>query len=45
KLVNEVQQSGPHAVYFDASGLTSGVYFYRLKSGDFSGTSKMVLMK
>ncbi|MBU1636105.1 carboxypeptidase regulatory-like domain-containing protein [bacterium] len=45
KLVNEVQQSGPHAVHFDASGLTSGVYFYRLKSGDFSSTSKMVLMK
>lgn len=45
KLVNEVQQAGPHAIHFDAAGLTSGVYFYRLKSGDFSSTSKMVLMK
>ena len=44
-LVNGVQQSGAHAVHFDAAALTSGVYFYRLTSGDFTRTAKMVLMK
>jgi hypothetical protein len=45
ELLNEVQQAGSHSVHFDAADLTSGVYFYRLTSGDFSKTSKMVLMK
>ena len=44
-LVDGVQQSGVHSVRFDGAGLASGVYFYRLQSGDFTRTAKMVLLK
>ena len=36
---------GMHEVQFDASGLTSGVYFYRLQAEEFSATKKLLLMK
>ncbi len=44
-LVNRSMEMGAHSVVFDGSDLASGVYFYRLESGDFSVTQKMVLMK
>ncbi len=44
-LVNEMLQPGDYSVRFDAVDLPSGVYFYRLKAGDFSETKKMVLTK
>lgn len=44
-LVNEYQQSGNHSKEFSANGLTSGVYFYTIKSGSYSATKKMILMK
>ena len=44
-LVNEVKPAGFYTVSFDASGLTSGVYFYSITSGDFSATKKMMLLK
>jgi hypothetical protein len=44
-LVNEVQQQGSYTVSFNASGLASGVYFYRIKSGSFSDIKKMILVK
>lgn len=44
-LVNERVQSGEHSVSFDASGLAGGVYKYRLRSGDFSKTRTMMLVK
>lgn len=46
-LVNERQSSGYHEVRFDASGLASGVYLYRLSTGtgQFTQTRKFVLMK
>lgn len=45
-LVNENQSAGEHTVQFTASGsLASGVYFYRLRLGNFSQTKKFVLMK
>jgi len=44
-LVNEDKPSGEYGVEFDGSGLPSGIYFYRLKAGDFVETKKMVLMK
>jgi FtsP/CotA-like multicopper oxidase with cupredoxin domain len=44
-LLNQVVPAGNHKVYFDASGLPSAVYFYRLQAGDFVETKKMVLMK
>lgn len=44
-LVNKEQPQGNYEVEFDASALTSGIYFYRIKAGDFVDTKKMVLMK
>ena len=45
-LVNEIQSAGEQQVTFDASGLTSGVYFYRLDvNGVTSETRKMMLLK
>jgi hypothetical protein len=44
-LVNEEKQSGIYNVEFDATKLTSGIYFYRLQAGDYVATKKMVLMK
>lgn len=44
-LVNGVQEAGTYTARFDASRLTSGVYFYRLQAGQFSQTKKMILLK
>ncbi len=44
-LVNKVMASGSHQVTFSALNLGSGVYFYQLKSGNFTQTRKMVLLK
>jgi subtilisin family serine protease len=45
-LVNEYQSPGVKPpVYFDASRFASGVYLYRLKSGEFSAVKKLVLLK
>jgi hypothetical protein len=44
-LVNEEKESGYHTVEFNAANLSSGVYFYQLKAGDFVELKKMILMK
>jgi len=44
-LVNEKQNPGNYEVIFNASYLPSGVYFYRLKAGQFCQTNKMILLK
>ncbi len=44
-LVNTVQNAGFHQISFDASQLASGVYIYRLSSGNFVNTKKMLLLK
>lgn len=44
-LVNEFRQAGDYSVNFNASNLTSGVYFYTLKTESFSATKKMMLIK
>jgi hypothetical protein len=44
-LVDESQPAGIHAVQFDGSGLSSGVYFYRLSAGDFVQTRKLMLLR
>ena len=44
-LVSEEKPVGNYEVEFDGSGLTSGVYFYQLKTEGFVETKKMILMK
>ena len=44
-LVDEQKHSGTFDVHFDANALSSGVYYYQLKAGEFTTTKKLVLMK
>ncbi len=44
-LVNKEQPQGNYEVEFNASSLTSGVYFYKIEAGDFVDTKKMVLLR
>ncbi|MBN2571047.1 MAG: T9SS type A sorting domain-containing protein, partial [Ignavibacteriales bacterium] len=44
-LVNEEKAAGTYSVKFDASNLTSGIYFYKLITANFSITKKMMLIK
>jgi hypothetical protein len=43
--VNGVEEPGYKPVKFDANGLASGVYFYRLQAGLFVETKKLVLLR
>lgn len=45
RLVSEVQQKGNNKVIWDASNVSSGIYFYRLQAGNFVQTRKMILLK
>ncbi|KAA0242208.1 MAG: T9SS C-terminal target domain-containing protein [Ignavibacteriae bacterium] len=45
ELVNETKPAGNYSVTFDASELTSGIYFYKLSAGDFTQTKKMIYLK
>jgi len=44
-LVNEVRSAGYYSVNFNASQLTSGVYFYSISADNFTATKKMLLVK
>lgn len=44
-LVNSDIDAGYHSVPFDASGLSSGVYFYRLQAESFVDTKKLLLVR
>ena len=44
-LVNEQKEPGYYEVDFNASGFASGVYIYRLQSGSFVSTKKMMVLK
>ena len=44
-LVNELKQPGNYEIIFDATSLSSGVYFYRLLTENYSETKSMMLLK
>jgi hypothetical protein len=44
-LVSGIQQAGKHSVSFNASQLSTGVYFYKLEAENFSATKKLMLIK
>jgi len=44
-LVNEVKEPGTYTVEWDASGLASGTYFYRLTTGAFVAVKKLLLIR
>jgi hypothetical protein len=44
-LVNTMQAPGQYTVTLNAQGLGSGVYFYRLNTGNFIETKKLMLLK
>ena len=44
-LINEEKQAGNYSVDFNSGNLTSGVYFYKMQSGSFTETKKMLLIK
>lgn len=43
--VNRTMAAGQHAIAFDATNLPSGMYLYRLSTGNFTSTKKMMLLK
>jgi hypothetical protein len=45
KIVNEEKPAGIYEVEWNASGFSSGIYFYQLKTGNFVETKKMLLLK
>ncbi len=47
-LVDEVQQAGNYSIVWNVhekSGISSGIYFYRITAGDFTDTKKCVILK
>jgi hypothetical protein len=44
-LVNEMKQPGRYEVNWNAAGLASGVYTYRLQSGPYNQTRKLLLLR
>jgi len=44
-LVNEVRSAGDHSITWNADNLASGIYFYRMTTGNFTQTRRMVLLK
>ena len=44
-LVNEKLNAGSYSIDFNAESLSSGIYYYKLQSDNFSETKKMLLVK
>jgi hypothetical protein len=44
-LVDEELSAGNYTQQWNATRMTSGIYFYRLQSGSFSGTKKLMLLR
>jgi hypothetical protein len=43
--INEQLRAGEYKITINANGLSSGIYFYRIKANDYSQTRKMLLLK
>jgi Secretion system C-terminal sorting domain len=44
-LIDADEQRGYHIVLFDATGLASGTYFYRIEAGRYRQTKKVILLR
>ena len=44
-LVDTQLDAGYHSITWNASGVATGLYFYRIQAGDFTDTKKMLLLK
>jgi hypothetical protein len=44
-LVNNIQKAGKYEVNFNASGLSSGVYVYKIEAANYTASKKLMLMK
>ncbi len=44
-LINEEKQPGEYSINFDGTNISSGIYLYRLQTGNFSSTKKLILLK
>jgi hypothetical protein len=44
-LVNDFQRAGQYSVSFTGNNLASGVYFYRMKAGEYMAVKRMMLIK
>ncbi|MFN3694349.1 MAG: T9SS type A sorting domain-containing protein, partial [Ignavibacterium sp.] len=44
-LVNEFQTQNYYEIQFNAENLSSGIYFYQMKAGEFVQTKKMILLR
>ena len=45
QLVNGVSEAGNYSVAFNGSGLSSGIYYYKMETEGFVETKRMVLVK
>jgi hypothetical protein len=45
ELVNEIKSRGTYSIDYDASGLSSGIYLYRLECNGYINTKRMILIK
>ena len=45
KLVDKIQNPGEYKIVFDASGLSSGIYFCRIQVGKYTNIKKMILLQ
>ena len=44
-VVNQTFQPGTYSVTFNANGISSGVYYYKLTAGSYSAVKKMIVVK
>lgn len=44
-LIDEEKEAGEHKIIFSAEGIASGIYYYKIKSGDYSETKKLIIVK